>query len=243
MPEKKLTGRNAADLVLTLLVMFGTLSLAWLGLTGTKSVPASSAPADVPVIPENAFAVVVDAGHGGFDGGAVGSETGVIEAELNLDVAKRLANELTARGFYVIMTRSGEGALGETKREDMQARREIMRLPYVDLVVSVHMNKFGDTSISGPMVFYMRGSDKGKQLADSVMSALCEGIKIPPRRSNPEELFVLREPEAPSVLVECGFLSNPADEARLQTPEYRTLIARSIAEGLEEYVRSYVLSP
>lgn len=237
MPKRRFTARNAADLALTLLVMFGTLSLSWAGLTGVGSVPASATPAE-SFVPDNAFAVVIDPGHGGFDGGAVGSETGVAEAELNLDVAKRLAHELTARGFYAILTRNDENALGETKRADMERRKEIMRMPYVDLVVSVHMNKFGDRSVSGPMVFYMKGSDEGRKLADSVICAICSGIKIPLRQSNPEELFVLREPFAPSVLVECGFLSNAKDEAKLVTEEYRALIARSIAEGIAAYVKA-----
>ncbi len=154
MHKRSFTARNAADLVLTLLVMFGTLALAWTGLTGVKSVPASAEPAPQPV-PDNAFVVVIDPGHGGFDGGAVGAQSGTAEAGLNLDVSKRLAAELTARGFYVILTRNDENALGDTKRADMEARRDIMRLPYVDLVVSVHMNKFGDRSVSGPMVFYL----------------------------------------------------------------------------------------
>ena len=235
--RKRYSSKVVADLLLTLLVVFGTAALAWAGLAGTRRLTAPALPAGaVPSAPDNAFVVVIDAGHGGFDGGAVGSDSGVAEAGLNLDVAKRLANELTARGLYVIMTRTDETALGPTKRADMDARREIMQMDCVDLVVSIHMNKFGDRSVSGPMVFYMQGSEEGEALASCVIGSLCRALERPVRSPNPEELFVLREPKAPSVLVECGFLSNPGDEKKLLTEEHRTALARAIADGIAEYV-------
>ena len=224
------------DIGLSLLVLAGTLSLAWMGLTGSKSMPAMAepSPADAP-IPENAFAIMIDAGHGGFDGGAVGVGTGAIEAELNLSVAKLLAEELEGLGFYVVLTRSDGEALGVTKAEDMQRRRELFGLENIDLVVSIHMNKFRDRSISGPMVFYMKGSKEGKALADMVIASVCEAVGRPLRSANPEDLFVLRTPYAPSVLVECGFLSNPEDEALLLTEEYQKKLAHGIAEGIAGY--------
>ncbi|MBO4848028.1 MAG: N-acetylmuramoyl-L-alanine amidase [Clostridia bacterium] len=217
-------------------MLAGTLCLAWMGLTEKRTLPASASPGiTLGDIPDDACVIIIDAGHGGFDGGAVGTETGAIEAELNLSIAKTLADELTKSGFYVIMTRSGDGALGDTKSEDMKARGEIIGLERADAVVSIHINKFRDRTVSGPMVFYMKGSEAGKSLADSIMFSLCEKLGRAPRYTNPEDLFVLRVPKAPSVLIECGFLSNAADEALLVTPEHRENIAKAAAEGIKNY--------
>ena len=179
--------------------------------------------------------IVIDAGHGGEDCGAVGTETGVKEAELNLAVAELVSDELTRNGAYVIMTRSGEGAIGKTKDEDMRERSRIMNIEGVDLVVSIHMNKFGDRSVSGPMVFYMRDSEAGKEFAGCVMASICDALGRQKRNINPEDLFVLREPKSPSILVECGFLSNPEDEAMLLTEEHRQKLAEGISRGILAY--------
>ena len=228
--------RKLADIMLSLLVLMGTLSLAWIGLSSTRAVPASAVPDSLfGAIPEDACVLLIDAGHGGFDGGAVGEETGVIEAELNLSIAKLLADELTRKGFYVVMTRTDDRALGDTKRADMEARRELMQSERIDAVVSIHINKFRDRSVSGPMVFYMKGSDSGKALAETVIYSLCEHVGRPQRYANPEDLFVLRVPKAPSVLIECGFLSNASDEAQLITEAYQRKLAEGAAEGIANY--------
>ena len=233
---------RATDYLLSALVLFAAVGLTWAGLSGAKeiSVPVSSMK-NVDTIkasdlPEDAVVIVVDAGHGGFDGGAVGSTTGVLESELNLEVAELLKDELLNRGCYVIMTREDENALADTKKEDMRRRRDIMRLDIVDIVVSVHMNKFSDSTVEGPMIFYMKNSAEGKALAECVMYSVCESLGRPQRFANPEDLFVLREPFAPSVLVECGFLSNPEDEKKLCDAEYRKRLAVAIADGIQDYI-------
>ena len=234
---KRPFGKKAVDIALSVLVLAGAMSLAWAGLTAPRSLPAmAGAGSETQTIPEGAVVVVVDAGHGGFDGGAVGTESGAVEAELNLKVAKLLADELTKFGYYVIMTRSTDEALADSKDADMKRRAEIFKMPEVDLVVSVHMNKFRDRSVSGPMVFYMKGSQEGEALASSVMSSLCSVLGRSQRYANPEDLFVLRVPEAPSVLVECGFLSNADDERLLANPEHQKKLAAGIAAGIREYL-------
>ena len=186
--------------------------------------------------PARAYTVVVDAGHGGVDGGAVGSKTGVVEAGLNLTVALCLRDALEEAGVTVLMTRTDENALADSKRSDMQARRKIMNTEGVDLVVSVHMNRFTDPSVSGPMAFYMKGSAEGQRLAELVIAAVCEAVGRPVRSANPGDYFVIRESPAPSVLVECGFLSNAEDEALLQTEAHQQKLARAIAKGVLAYL-------
>ena len=182
------------------------------------------------------YTIVVDAGHGGMDGGAVGSDSGVKEAGLNLLVATRVANLLTQQGINVILTRTGEDALAATKQADMAARKELFNRPEVDLVVSIHMNKFTDRSISGAMAYYMAGSDQGQKLAQKVIDQICTAVERPKRLANPGDYFVIRECPCPAVLVECGFLSNSGDEKALQDPAHQEKLARAIVEGVTEYL-------
>jgi len=178
--------------------------------------------------------IVVDAGHGGADGGAVGA-SGIKEAGINLSVARLVESGLREAGFEVVLTRAGPDAIGPDKRADMQKRREIMRQDGVAAVVSIHMNKFGDTSIHGPMAFYMKGSAEGEALATSVITAVCEKIENPKRPANPGDYFVLRESIAPAVIIECGFLSNPTDEAKLQELAHQKQLAAGIVAGVAAY--------
>ena len=106
-----------------------------------------------------------------------------------------------------------------------------MRTDGVSAVVSIHMNKFGDRSIKGPMAFYMKGSAEGEALSSTVIAAVCERIGNPKRPANPGDYFVLRESVAPAVIIECGFLSNPTDEVRLQESEYQKTIGRRDCRG------------
>ena len=185
-----------------------------------------------------AFTVAVDAGHGGMDGGAVGTDTGVVEAGLNLSVALRLKEALEAQGITVIMTREDGDALAETKQADMQARREILRRADVDLVVSVPMNKFSDRSVAGAMAYFMQGSAEGEALAQSVIDSVCDAIGQKRRAANPGDYFVIRECAVPAVLVECGFLSNAGDEKRLQDAAHQQALADAICAGVLAYMEN-----
>ncbi len=182
----------------------------------------------------DALLIVVDAGHGGSDNGGE-SKNGVKEAGLNLSVAKLVESGLREAGFAVKMTRSDKNSLGENKRKDMQARREIMREEGIAAIVSIHMNMFSDTSISGPMAFYMKGSEEGEALAEAVIEAVCIKVDHVKRPANPGDYFVLRESLAPAVIVECGFLSNPSDEAKLVESEYQQKLAEGIVSGIAKY--------
>ena len=204
-------------------------------LACTKITP-DPAVAELPTPEPVRYTVVLDFGHGGFDGGASGTETGVIEADLNLAVGKRVEKVLTEAGCRVILTRQDEQALGATKREDMQARGEILRSPEADCTVSIHMNKFRDRKVRGPMTFYQAGAEDGQRLAQCVMDALCEALEKPTRSANPANNFVTRIPIAPSVLVECGFLSNASDEQKLQDPVYQQTLADAVAKGVLRFL-------
>ena len=189
----------------------------------------------VPVTAD-AFTIVVDAGHGGFDGGATGTDSGVHEAGLNLAVAEQAAQGLRNAGLTVRMTRESEGALGATKAVDMAARKRIFSGGDVDLVVSIHMNHFSDRAVSGPMAYYMQGSKEGQKLAQQVIDSLTDAAGRSRRLANPGDYFVIRECACPAVLVECGFLSNSTDEQALQDPAHQAALAQAIVKGILSYL-------
>ncbi|MGI6161054.1 MAG: N-acetylmuramoyl-L-alanine amidase family protein [Christensenellales bacterium] len=195
---------------------------------------ADTAAAPTPLTGE--FTVLIDAGHGGFDIGCKGTVTGVEEAELNLDVAKELERKLRQAGANIIMTRDDENAIGGTKDEDMQNRREIINKSGADIMISIHMNSFpDDPQISGPQVFYYDGSVKGAELAGIIQNEL-NSQTGGNRGIVGSNYYVLRAGNMPSVIVECGFLTNSRDEELLSDAAYRKKLAGYIAEAAVEYL-------
>lgn len=215
------------------------LLLLLLVLTGCARPAATCPSTPAPtLLPAPRWCVVLDFGHGGADGGAVGTDTGMPEAELNLQVGLQVATFLTEAGAEVVLTRTGADALAPTKREDMRVRGQILSTEGADVTVSIHMNKFRDRSVRGPMVYYQTGSEpeEGSALAQSVIDALTCALSLPARLANPGDNYVTRVPKVPSVLIECGFLSNADEERLLQDPAYQTTLARAIADGVIAYL-------
>jgi len=180
--------------------------------------------------------IVIDAGHGGFDPGAV-SDSGTREDKINLIIARKLKKYLENQGAKVVMTRQIDEALGRTKREDMQKRVEIIRNSNADIVVSIHLNKFQQSKYYGAQTFYMAGSEEGKRLAQCIQTQL---IKVLNRGNTRQikavsDLLILKAGQAPSVIVECGFLSNPQEEKLLKTDEYQEQVAWAIYCGIVDY--------
>lgn len=182
--------------------------------------------------------VVIDPGHGGFDPGAV-SSSGTREDEINLKIAKKLGFLLKTQGVNVVMTREDNNAVAGSKREDMRKRADIISECSPNIVVSIHLNKFSQSQYYGAQTFYSQGSEEGKRLADciqkSMISILNRGNK---REIKPtSNIYILKIDKAPAVVVECGFLSNPAEEQLLKTADYQHKVAYSIYKGIEEYFK------
>lgn len=201
-------------------------------------------PLSQPALNQRDTVIVIDAGHGGFDGGAEGRLTGVKEDGLNLNVSKKLQTLFENQGYTVIMTREDENALGRTKDEDMKKRKQIIENANADIVISIHMNKFMDTSCYGPVVFFHSDSSEGEKLAKLMQAKLVETLQPErPRVEKPESYFILRSGECPCVLVECGFLSHEREEQLLQTEEYQALCASAIFKGAMLYLtQRYITS-
>lgn len=211
-----------------------TLLLSFFLLSCAPKAPCT--PVSLDAEPPEYF-VVLDYGHGGFDRGASGVDTGVAESDLNLLIGECVARALEDRGCYVLRTRTNADALADTKRADMAKRGAILCTEGADCTVSIHMNKFPDRSVKGPMCYYQAGADEGQALAQCVTDALCSALDRPARLSNPGDNYVTRIPTAPSVLVECGFLSNPEEERLLQEPSYQQRIADAVAEGVLTFLQ------
>lgn len=199
------------------------------------------ADSSISIADSSKIKVVLDAGHGGKDGGVSGINTHVKESELNLKVVKKLEKYLISAGIKVVLTRSSEAGLygvatSNLKKKDMQKRKEIINNAKPNLVVSVHMNKYSVSTRRGAQVFYKKGDENGRSLALKIQNS----FNIMPEASRDcsvltGDYYILNCSNYPSVIAECGFLSNPEDEALLITDAYQDNIAYAIFKGIVDY--------
>ncbi|MCH5155138.1 MAG: N-acetylmuramoyl-L-alanine amidase [Clostridiales bacterium] len=177
----------------------------------------------------NGITIVIDAGHGGADGGVTGITTGTKESDVNLSIAKYLAKYLQNDGYNVILTRSNSSAVSGgkyNKREDMRARKDILTKNSPDLVISVHCNSYPVSSVKGAQTFY--SSSVGERFARIVQNYFNDVLNDRPRQAAVGDYYILNCSEYPSILCECGFLSNAQDESKLITASYQQKIAYTI---------------
>lgn len=175
--------------------------------------------------PKALYTIVIDAGHGGKDGGAVGKETGITESYLNLQYSLVLKNLCEQYGFKVVLTRSDMNGLyspfaSNKKRSEMEKRKQIIEKTDPDLVVSIHMNSYPFSQTRGAQVFYADGSENGQALADKVQMVLSKNVEYAKKTEKVGDYYILNCTENPSILIECGFLSNPEEEVILQDENY-----------------------
>jgi len=176
--------------------------------------------------------VVIDAGHGGRDPGKVGVN-GALEKDINLQVAKKVKDLLEERKFQVIMTRE-EDADVDSKRDDMEERVKIINQSEADLAVSVHQNSFSDPEVSGAQVFYYTESDEGEYFAKIMQRELLQLDEFNKRQAKENNnYYLLKKTKVPTIIVECGFLSNPKEAEKLVTEEYQDAVSNAIVRGIE----------
>lgn len=196
---------------------------------------------------DNEIRVVVDAGHGIPDGGAVGVG-GTIEQKVNLEVSKKVEEVLVGKGIKVIMTREEETCLSyqeegkslrEMKKEDMNERLKIIKDSNADLFVSIHMNQFPQSQVNGLRLFFDKKHPETKELAEKMQERMSEitGASMYAVKAADQTLFLMKNPPVPAILVECGFLSNPEEEKKINDEDYQSRLAWAIAESIEEYLK------
>ena len=186
---------------------------------------------------------IIDPGHGGIDGGASG-RSGVKESEINLKIAQKLRLLLEQNGAIVLLTRdddrglySDSGSVREKKNEDLKNRKDFINNSQADLYISIHLNSFPQTQYYGAQTFYPRGCDKSKEAAELIQEEFIRVLNNGNKRESKikDDTYLLKYTNIPTVLVECGFLSNPEEERLLQTNQYQEKIAWSIYIGILRY--------
>lgn len=185
--------------------------------------------------------IVIDAGHGGIDAGVSGVNTNVKESDINLAIAKQLKSYFSEAGFTVIMTRNTNGGLyglptSGFKKRDMQKRKQIIDECAADMVISIHQNSCPLESRRGSQIFFNPESECGKELAVCIQQSL-NGMEECVRKSSAlaGDYFMLKCTKNPSVIVECGFLTNTEDEKLLSTTTYQKSVAYAIFKGAVSY--------
>lgn len=195
--------------------------------------------------PKISRAIIIDAGHGGFDGGAVAAD-GTIEKNINLSIALKLGEMLKFLGYDVVYTRTSDvgtdnltdATIQQRKKADLNNRLELMS-EFVDAeFVSIHLNKFEQKSAKGAQVFYSPNNSDSKALGESIQLSVKQLLQTNNTRvckKATQDIFLLHNAKIPAVIVECGFLSNDSELELLKTEEYQYKIAFSILCGIMSY--------
>lgn len=195
--------------------------------------------------PERQHTIVIDAGHGGVDGGAT-SCTGRLESSINLEIALRLEALLQLLGYDTRMIRREDISVytqGETiaakKASDLKQRVLMVRQTPNPVLLSIHQNNFPDGRYSGAQVFYA-ATEGSAPLAKTMQEAFRSNLNPGSRRQEKKSsgVYLLDRIQCPGVLIECGFLSNPREEALLRSADYQKKLCCVIAASLGEYLRA-----
>jgi len=222
----------------TILVLIGIALLLLSSLPESLPVNSNISPSKIKKH------IILDAGHGFPDGGAIGI-SGTIESTINIKIAKKTKKILSDMGYNVTLTRKNENALtdeGKTiaqkKRNDMYKRLQIINESNADMFVSIHMNKFTDPVNRGAQVIYSSKFPESTLLAEKIQTELCNIPENTRKRSSlkgSEKIFLLKNSNLPAVIVECGFISNFEEEQQLNSEKYQNKIALAIADGIKNY--------
>lgn len=227
-------------------VFFWVLFCASLILFGVQTIEAFGIVAFHADFFEKKATIVVDAGHGGEDGGAVGVN-GLVEKDINLAIALALAENLKANNFQVILVRDGDYSVGdqslstvaERKRSDTKNRVRLVEETGECLLVSIHQNQFSQSQYSGAQMFYSPNNPESAQLAECIRESVVSSLQPDNTRQNKEageEIYLLTHCQVPAVLVECGFLSNPEEANLLSQEAYQQDMAAAIYNGIVSFL-------
>jgi len=218
------------------LILFMVFLHAMICMVSAKSIQTNSTPATNKV-------VILDAGHGVPDYGTQ-SASGTTEQELNLAITLKLQQLLEQSGTKVILTRSDDNGIYEIDKDSIRSKKisDMKNRVYIgnnsdaDIYVSIHMNYYTDSQYNGWQTFYQSSSENSKKLATIIQQSLNENIGQ--NKRNPMAIkgaYIMDKVKIPSVIVECGFLSNKSDEEKLKTDSYQSQLAWGIYIGIQKY--------
>lgn len=190
--------------------------------------------------------IAIDAGHGGDDPGKIGIN-GALERDINLTISLKLKSLLESQGYQVVMTREDGNWLGNSgnkniKVEDMRKRCEIITEAMPMFTVSIHQNSYSEEYVKGAQVFYYGSSAQGKDIAQKIQESLVERLDPKNKRviKANESYYLLKKTPTPTVIVECGFLSNGEEANLLITEKYQDKVAWAVMMGVVQYVNGYL---
>ncbi len=188
--------------------------------------------------------ICIDAGHGGTDPGKVGINH-ALEKDINLLIARRVRTLLVQNDVKVVMTRETDDGLYDEestnkKSQDMKRRCALINETMPIFTVSIHQNSYHEESIRGAQVFYYKNSDDGKKLAQCLQSQLANGLNDGNTRQakSNDAYYLLLNTQTPTVIVECGFLSNSEEASKLIQSEYQEKLAWEICIGILKYLNA-----
>jgi len=225
---------------LAALAAFFALSVFIYYQSGKLGIPVS-ADGSEPII-------IIDAGHGGFDGGAV-ADDGTVEKDLNLQIALKLNDILRMAGYKTILTRTDDTptsdpdakTIREKKHTDLVNRMKLIEETPNAYFVSIHQNMFGVSSYWGSQVFYSGNNPESEILAKNVQQSIRELLQPNNKREikkSGKSIYLLYYAEKPAILIECGFMSNGPELAKLKNEDYQKKLAFAIFCGINEYFNS-----
>lgn len=200
-------------------------------------------PASAKILEENT--IILDAGHGGVDGGAVG-KNGCLEKDVNLSICLYLRDILTVNGYRVIMTRESDVStndeglkkISQIKTSDLKNRLKLIESYDGAIALVIHQNEFGEEKYHGAQMFYGRKNEESKPLAEAIQKSFVTMLQPDNTRQikpSTKSVYIVNNAKNPIVLVECGFISNYEEAKNLSDEEYQKKVAFTIFNGLVEY--------
>ena len=222
--------KRKVELFMILFLLMGAIIASWKlsELTANVSKEEKKAKKDQVVI-------VVDPGHGGEDPGKVGIND-VLEKDLNLQIAKKVKKLLEEAGIKIVMTRTND-KVPDAKKEDLNQRVQLINETKPKLALCIHQNSYPDAKIKGAQVFYHTITPEAEDVASIVQEQLRTVDPTNTRQIKENDTyFMLKNTQVPTIIVECGFLTNPDEAAKLTQEDYQDKLAQAICEGVVKWL-------
>lgn len=235
---------------LKLVVPITTLAVVIFCMSAGHIVKTNTVMANANTERQQSKKVIIDAGHGGMDGGAVGVD-GIVEKDINLAIALKLRDQLLMNGYEVILTRDSDTSLHdadkssvrEQKVSDIKNRMKMIEANEDAIFLSIHQNQFGISKYNGAQMFFSPNHPESEILSQTLQDTFQEILQPENTRVHKkagDNLYLLYHAQSPAVLIECGFLSNPEEAHKLSTSEYQDEVAFTIACALNRYFASNI---
>lgn len=235
-------------LILNIKILVGLIAsifafvLIFTALVAGQTVAVSNIKSDVKPV------IIIDAGHGGEDGGTQSSD-GVLEKDINLAISKKLQKILDRYGFETVMIRDtdkmiydeGSDTVRKRKTSDLHNRMDIMKKYPGCIFISIHQNHFSESKYSGAQVFYCKNQGGSDALADCIQKSIVSSLQKKNTRqikACDSSVYLIHDAVSTAVMVECGFLSNKAEAEKLNDNTYQYEMALAIARGFVNYVQT-----